>query len=564
MKELSLRLTFLVISLIAAAPLHAITVRQSAIGAAAQDQGCTISRHTTSLAPSERQVFFWFIAQQVRSGDELKVEWIDPDGKVAASANYESLPAAAELCLLTQLPLAGFAPANQPGTWAVRAVSGNATLISRTFEIQKNPYSGTLNISTVIRKELSATETEIQIEGNGFQPGLMVHIAQYTKTGGWNYIAALLPVTVADKRIAVKYEGILGPGEYMAIVRNLDDRLSNPSRIIVATTSGYRMPFAGGETWQITQTPYGSFSHWGNVVNAYDIAPRQGACVVAMRPGIVHAFDRGEVQSHTNRSFGNYVTIDHGDGEYSHYGHLARGTFVVKTGQRVEAGQALARVGNSGYTLGEGGGYHVHAQVTKAFYIGSQSIPFKFVDVPSPSKGMVVKSTQNAAIGDCSRKFDGPMVLTQTTTASPSQAPAMVNASVPTARVALSGPQLRGEVGVGDWWHSGVTVPKGATHLQVRLSFTGKDRELNLHLVSPSNKHYGWYGDKTGYSGQGSNPEEFDIPNPEIGTWRVSVQGTKGTGEVMNFEIESAMPVPRSNTKLASSRPPARRAGGRP
>ena len=320
------------------------------------------------------------------------------------------------------------------------------------------------------------------------------------------------------------------------------------------------MPFAGGETWQITQTPYGSFSHWGNVVNAYDIAPVGGACVVAMRGGIVHAFDRGEVQSHSNnRSFGNYVTIDHGDGEYSHYGHLARGTFVVKTGQRVEAGQALAHVGNSGYTLGEGGGYHVHAQVTKAFYIGSQSIPFKFVDVLNPSKGMILKSTQPVAAGDCSKKFDGPLVLTQANPSTP-----LVNASITPQRAALTGPHLQGQVGVGDWWHSGVTVPKGSTRLQVRLNYSGKDRELNLHLVSPSNQHYGWYGNKTGYSGQGSNPEEFDIPSPESGTWRVSVQGTRGSGEVMEFQIESAMAAPQiaANRRAAPVSP--RRAGGRP
>lgn len=535
-----------------------MTVRQSAIGATAQEQGCAITRHATTFAPSERQVFFWFVAQQVRSGDELKVEWIDPDGKVAASASYDTLPAAPELCLMTQLPLAGFAAATQPGTWAVRAVAGNLTLISRTFEVQKNPYDGTLNITAVTRKELSSTETEISMEGNGFQAGLMVHIAQYTKAGGWNYVAAMQATAISDKRVTATYQGILGPGEYMAIVRNLDDRLSNPSRIIVATSSGYRMPFAAGETWQITQTPYGSFSHWGNVVNAFDIAPAQGACVVAMRSGIVHAFDRGEVQSHTNRTFGNYVTIDHGDGEYSHYGHLARGTFVVKTGQRVEAGQALAHVGNSGYTLGAGGGYHVHAQVTKSFYIGSQSIPFKFVDVPNVAKGMMVKSTQSAALGDCSKKFEGPIVLTQAT---PTVAVVPVAVTVPVVaqRAALGGPHLAGQVGVGDWWHSGVTVPKGAARLQVRLAFTGAGRELNLHLVSPSNKHYGWYGDKTGYSGQGSNPEEFDIPAPEAGTWRVSVQGTKGTGEVMNFDIESAMPATRLATAGAG-----RRAGGRP
>jgi hypothetical protein len=270
-----------------------------------------------------------------------------------------------------------------------------------------------------------------------------------------------------------------------------------------------------------------------------------------MRAGIVHAFDRGEVQSHTNRSFGNYITIDHGDGEFSHYGHLARGTFVVKTGQRVEAGQALAHVGNSGYTLGEGGGYHVHAQVTKSFNIASQSIPFQFVDLKNPVKGMIVKSTQPAELGDCGKKFDGPLVTQTISGGSP-----LVKASLPTAPAALTGPHFQGEVGVGDWWHSGVTVPKGATHLQVRLSFTGKDRELNLHLVSPSNKHYGWYGDKTGYSGQGTNPEEFDIPAPEAGTWRISVQGTKGTGEVMKFEVDSDMPLPSTKLAVAARRVP--------
>src|SRR5258708_4069382 len=87
---------------LSAASLHAMTVRQSAIGAAAQDQGCAITRHTTTFAPSERQVFFWFIARQVRAGDELKVEWLDPEGKVQNTASYDSLPPAGELCLLNQ------------------------------------------------------------------------------------------------------------------------------------------------------------------------------------------------------------------------------------------------------------------------------------------------------------------------------------------------------------------------------------------------------------------------------------------------------------------------------
>lgn len=524
--------------LFAAAVGHAMTVRQSALGAAAADTGCAVTRQAVSFAPSERQVFFWFIAQQVRAGDALRIEWLDPDGRVAGSADYDKLPAAPELCLLNQLPIAGFAPANQPGMWAVRVVSGGATLISRTFEIQKDPTGGTLAISSVTRQELGPEETEVTLLGTGFASGSIVHIAQYTKTGGWTYIAALMPDTLEATRVTAKYRGVFAPGEYLAIVRNGSDLLSNPARLVVSTNSGYQMPVAGGETWQITQTPYGSFSHWGNVINAYDIAPVEGSCVVAMRAGTVFAFDKGEVQSHWSRSFGNYVTIDHGDGEFSHYGHLARGTFVVKTGQHVEAGQALAKVGNSGYTLGSGGGYHVHAQVTKSFDIASQSIPFSFTDVKSPAKGMVVRSTQPAALGDCSRANPNPVLSAGP---SPSNGARLVTVA---AKPAFNGPHFKGQVTVGEWWHDSITVPKGATRLQLRLKFSGDDRELNLHLVSPTNHHYGWYGDTTGYSGRGHNPEEFDIPSPEPGTWRVSVQGTKGTNESMSFELETAMPLP--------------------
>ena len=131
-------------------------------------------------------------------------------------------------------------------------------------------------------------------------------------------------------------------------------------------TGGYKLPIAAGEPWVITQGPYGTFSHWGNSLHAYDIAPRSGRCVVAMKAGIAYTHDLGLRQDHRHRSFGNYITIDHGNGEYSHYAHLATGTFVVKNGQHVEQGQALATAGNSGYTLGEGGGYHVHVSVTRA------------------------------------------------------------------------------------------------------------------------------------------------------------------------------------------------------
>ena len=121
-----------------------------------------------------------------------------------------------------------------------------------------------------------------------------------------------------------------------------------------------------------------------------------------MKAGIAYTHDLGLQQDHRHHSFGNYITIDHGNGEFSHYAHLATGTFVVRNGEHVEQGQALATAGNSGYTLGEGGGYHVHVSVTRALPISSSSVPFQFEDLPDWTRGSgyrtVVSSNAVAAV----------------------------------------------------------------------------------------------------------------------------------------------------------------------
>ena len=48
------------------------------------------------------------------------------------------------------------------------------------------------------------------------------------------------------------------------------------------------------------------------------------------------------------RPFGNYVVIDHRNGEYSVYAHLKKGTVAVSPGQRVNTGDVLGLCGNSG------------------------------------------------------------------------------------------------------------------------------------------------------------------------------------------------------------------------
>jgi murein DD-endopeptidase MepM/ murein hydrolase activator NlpD len=81
-----------------------------------------------------------------------------------------------------------------------------------------------------------------------------------------------------------------------------------------------------------------------------DIAARTGAPVVATADGIVSSVK-------TEPGYGKMVTIDHGYGYRSLYGHNSK--FSVKVGQRVRRGDQIASVGNTGRSTGS----HVHYEV---------------------------------------------------------------------------------------------------------------------------------------------------------------------------------------------------------
>ncbi len=106
-----------------------------------------------------------------------------------------------------------------------------------------------------------------------------------------------------------------------------------------------------------------------------------GLPVLAPAPGtVVRAID-GIAENRpgdAGKAGGNGVVIDHGFGEYSALWHMIPGSVQVKQGDKVELGQQLGRVGNSGHSSGP----HIHFQVSSDDFssrgIGMQA---PFVDV---------------------------------------------------------------------------------------------------------------------------------------------------------------------------------------
>jgi murein DD-endopeptidase MepM/ murein hydrolase activator NlpD len=81
-----------------------------------------------------------------------------------------------------------------------------------------------------------------------------------------------------------------------------------------------------------------------------DIAARTGTAVVATADGIISSV-------RTEPGYGKVVTIDHGYGYRTVYGHNSR--YFVKVGQRVRRGEKIAAVGNTGRSTGS----HVHYEI---------------------------------------------------------------------------------------------------------------------------------------------------------------------------------------------------------
>ena len=108
------------------------------------------------------------------------------------------------------------------------------------------------------------------------------------------------------------------------------------------------------------------------------LAPGDGVVVAATGDvDEAHVTSLEELERNPMALFGNYIVIDHGNGEFSRLGHLFPGSLRVAIGQRVHAGDVVAQVGNSGSSLFP----HLHYELGRTADLFGEGLPAVFSDL---------------------------------------------------------------------------------------------------------------------------------------------------------------------------------------
>lgn len=135
----------------------------------------------------------------------------------------------------------------------------------------------------------------------------------------------------------------------------------------------YYVPDFSGEGWLIpcdyvcVTDAYGwrihPYSGTESFHSGIDLAGWEGTPIYATRSGVV-------TTATSHWSFGNYVTINHGDGYSSLYAHMTY--YIVGEGEYVDAGEVIGYMGSTGESTGD----HLHFSI---YYEGASVNPASLI-----------------------------------------------------------------------------------------------------------------------------------------------------------------------------------------
>ena len=150
-----------------------------------------------------------------------------------------------------------------------------------------------------------------------------------------------------------------------------------PETVTMTSPYGNRTdPFGSGQTFFHSGIDIAGGRGLGQV---NIIAAKDGVVVFSSKDGEVCT--SGSHQSTCGGGYGNYIIIQHTDGNYTLYGHLYENSLTVKEGESVKQGQVIAKMGSSGNSTGA----HLHFEVREGQNDYSATVdPLNYVDPDNP------------------------------------------------------------------------------------------------------------------------------------------------------------------------------------
>ena len=127
-------------------------------------------------------------------------------------------------------------------------------------------------------------------------------------------------------------------------------QISSPSAagFILPIPVAYKSPITAKMYYPSSGRYHGAYDFGAGGINGQPVfAVADGTVVISENLG--------------NRSYGNYILINHNNGLFTLYAHGQDGSRMVSAGQKVKQGQQIMRVGNTGNSSGP----HLHFEVGK-------------------------------------------------------------------------------------------------------------------------------------------------------------------------------------------------------
>ena len=116
------------------------------------------------------------------------------------------------------------------------------------------------------------------------------------------------------------------------------------------------------------------------------IAAKDGVVIYPTDDSQTKYADNGYIGNNDGGGYGNYVVIEHSDGNYTYYGHMAQGSITVRAGDSVKQGQVIGKMGHSGNSTG----VHLHFEVRSGGNTSTNRVdPLDYVSIDNPRPSCV-------------------------------------------------------------------------------------------------------------------------------------------------------------------------------